>query len=264
MKERGATMLSIENVYDQWADYYDLADIDRTEYVRFYSSLLGPDVSSVLELGCGTGTIAAALVQRAHSLPQGQTLRVFGIDRSARMLTIARAKCPRVRWIKGDIRRLPTRGGFDLVVCCFNTLQLLLTDADLKEALLEARCALNSGGRLAFDIYQPNIDYLQSHVAERSVRSMSLKNGVRLELREKTHYLAESRILAVHWRLLDVTATPPRTVSRITHHLRQYFREDIRHVLQQTGFVIHEWFGDFQRSRFDDTSKKQVLICGAR
>ncbi|MGH2950787.1 MAG: hypothetical protein ACRDKX_01935 [Solirubrobacterales bacterium] len=35
-------------------------------------------------------------------------------------------------WVRGDMRSPPVVGPFDLIICCFNTLQFLLDDDDLS------------------------------------------------------------------------------------------------------------------------------------
>ena len=69
---------------------------------------LGPR-ASVLEVGCGTGNYAAALV--AHT-----SCTAFGLDPSGGMLAKARAHPARVRWLLGRAESLPFADHrFDLV-----------------------------------------------------------------------------------------------------------------------------------------------------
>jgi ubiquinone/menaquinone biosynthesis C-methylase UbiE len=88
--------------YDGWkrkASFYYalLADIYR-EFV--------PEGASVLEVGCGTGTLLA-------SLKPG---RGVGIDISDRMVAIAREKFPALTFLAGDAERLPIEGTFEFVI----------------------------------------------------------------------------------------------------------------------------------------------------
>src|SRR6266704_1207812 len=121
--------------WNTWADYYDLADGDRVPYIAFYRSLLTDRTRSVLELGCGTGTITSAVAQRiARRTDNAQAIRVVGVDASEGMLRVARAREATVEWIFGDMRSPPVQGPFDLVFCCYNTLQHLLDNEDLVQA----------------------------------------------------------------------------------------------------------------------------------
>jgi SAM-dependent methyltransferase len=49
----------------------------------------------VLDAGCGTGRVAIELAQRGFS--------VVGVDLDSDMLSVARAKAPRIRWIHADL-----------------------------------------------------------------------------------------------------------------------------------------------------------------
>src|SRR5215218_8042533 len=147
--------------YDTWADYYDVTDADRTPYIEFYKSVATPRMSSLLELGCGTGTIAGALKNGSPGLQRTGRTGVVGLDESSRMLRIARRNHPDACWVRGDLCALPFSRSFDLVICCFNTLQHLLTLHHLERALAQVRAVVSSSGVFAFDVYQPNEAYLR-------------------------------------------------------------------------------------------------------
>ncbi|HEY5996886.1 MAG TPA: class I SAM-dependent methyltransferase, partial [Candidatus Deferrimicrobiaceae bacterium] len=92
----------IAGEYDAWkekASYYYalLADIYR-EFV--------PGGASVLEVGCGTGTLLASL----------RPGRGLGIDVSERMVAIAAAKFPALSFAAADAERFETGETFDFVI----------------------------------------------------------------------------------------------------------------------------------------------------
>lgn len=65
-----------------------------------------PPGSSVLEIGCGTGDLLAAL----------EPCRGVGVDISSKVLEIARAKHPRLMFLAGDAEELPVSEPFDYVI----------------------------------------------------------------------------------------------------------------------------------------------------
>ncbi|RLV48332.1 class I SAM-dependent methyltransferase [Nocardioides mangrovicus] len=84
-------MLPGQQEWDAQADGFDdepdhgLADpITRTAWGELLAELLPPPPASVLDLGCGTGSLAVLLAERGHT--------VTGLDASPRMLEHARAK----------------------------------------------------------------------------------------------------------------------------------------------------------------------------
>ncbi len=102
-----------------------------------------PRAASLLELGCGTGTILDGL-SSFESLT--------GIDRSPEMLAIARGKVPRARLVEGDISDFDLGERFDVVICVFDTLNHL-PRFELWQALFACtRAHLRAGGLFIFDV----------------------------------------------------------------------------------------------------------------
>lgn len=251
--------------WNTWADYYDLADGDRAPHVAFYSSLLTDRTRSVLEIGCGTGTIASALAQRlARRNDNAATIRIVGVDASAGMLRVARSKEPRVQWVFGDMRSPPVHGPFDLAICCYNTLQHLLDDEDLAKAFRAVHDLLARDGTFAFDIYQPNVAYLSIPQTNRMARSIADSHGRQLEIREDHLYDPDTQTVTYSWRLLDRDKADGPPLASTRYHFRQYFPADLDRLLAGSGLVIRERYGDYDRSPFNQDSKKQILVCGRR
>ena len=93
---------------------------------------------AVVEVGCGTGVIAAEIASQAH---------VVGLDLDSEMLAFARGQEGDVRYVQGDAHRLPfPDGAFDVAVCHY----LLLWLADPALAVQEmARVVRPDGAVLA-------------------------------------------------------------------------------------------------------------------
>lgn len=244
--------------YDAWARYYDIGEGDRRPHVDFYSSLLRAGDRSVLEIGCGTGVVAAALAECI--VAKGGVPRIVGLDVSASMLEVARARYPGYEWLQADMRAPVAGGPFDLLVCCFNTLQFMPTEADLLQAFVAARDCVAADGRFAFDLYQPNLPYLR--VARKDSLARRLMHGGReLWIREDARFDEASHLLELDWRL--VAANAPGEVLAATHFsLRQFSADEVVAVLGLAGWQVLERFGDLARAPFTPASKKQVLVCG--
>lgn len=243
--------------YDPWARYYDATEADRQPHLRFYGSLLRPGDRSVLEVACGTGLVAAELGTRIAAT--GAVPRLAGVDISAAMIALARARAPDGQWVLGDMRVLPVEGQFDLVFCCYHSYQFMLEDADLAQAFDAARSRLAPGGRFAFDLYQPNLPYLR--VARTDTLARSVRHeGRELQIREDARYDEDSRVLQLDWRLVAADA-PGDILATTRFRIRQYFAADIERLLAQSGWRILERYGDLDRRAFDAGSKKQVLVC---
>jgi len=107
----------------------------------FYLSLAGPGPSSVLDLGCGTGTLCCALAKRGH--------RVTGVDPAAEMLAVARRKphAEQVEWVESSAQAYKSHRRYDLIVMTGHAFQILLTDADALAAFETMRGHLRGRGR---------------------------------------------------------------------------------------------------------------------
>ena len=105
------------------------------------------------DVACGTGEIAAWLA--------GQGWDVHASDLSPEMLEVAREKA-RLRGLDvafacQDMRGWNTPGApFDVVTCCFDSLNNLTRRQDLVRAFRSVRRALRPGGFYLFDVVTPH------------------------------------------------------------------------------------------------------------
>jgi SAM-dependent methyltransferase len=122
------------------ADYDRLRPAGETWWERFDALVRLGDLRGqrVLDVGCGTGALAAALAERAGA-------RVWGVEPSGEMLEVARARVPRGVGLKqGGAENLPFRDAwFDRVLF---SLSIHLVDRPI--ALAEVGRVLVDGGRL--------------------------------------------------------------------------------------------------------------------
>ncbi|HEY8598136.1 MAG TPA: class I SAM-dependent methyltransferase [Thermomicrobiales bacterium] len=103
---------------------------------------------TALDLACGTGNAVVTLAARG--------LDVVGLDRSAPMLTIARAKAARagVRcgFVRADLRAFAFARPFDLITCAYDSLNYLTEPQELRTAFEQIRAALAPQGLLVCDL----------------------------------------------------------------------------------------------------------------
>jgi SAM-dependent methyltransferase len=99
----------------------------------------------VLDVGCGTGRLAAALAERAAA-------NVWAVDPAPEMLEVARRNAPRaVRFKRSGAESLPFKAGwFERV-----TMRLVVHLVDRAAAFAEARRVLRPHGRLALATFDP-------------------------------------------------------------------------------------------------------------
>lgn len=257
--------------WDQgWAPLYDAMDNVRTpnQHTAFYTGLVTPETGSLLDLGSGTGSITAPVVEAMRA--GGADRPAVGVDLAPAMVELAAARYPAIDWRLGDIKCPPVKPGerFDLVICCFHTMQALQSEADMAESLSNIRDALAPGGRFAFDIYQPNRAYLAAAASGgledgRVVREFSDPSGRALRVREYSTYDPETLLFSGTWHLHDGVTDERLPLEPMDQTLRQYFASDMERLLADAGLVMLERYGDLDRQAFTPESKRQVIVCGA-
>ncbi len=248
-------------MFDDFAEIYDLANLDRAREIAFYCHLAGEGARSLLDLGCGTGTITIPVGERLIA-QHGPTARIVGIDQSHRMLQVARRRAPDIEWMQGDLRAPPVNEKFDLIICGFNVLQFLVNDTDILKCCCYIRDTLTPSGTFAFDIYNPNLEFLNGSHSDREIRSLVDGQGRRFALRERGDYDPSSRVLVTDWYLLAKDSPADAPTACLHAPMRQYFPEEVERLLAATGLTPRERYGDFDRSPFTALSKHQVLVCG--
>jgi SAM-dependent methyltransferase len=73
---------------------------------------------SVLDAGCGTGSVGRELHRRG--------VDVVGVDLDAEMLQTARERCPSVKWIEGDLSTIRLGRTFDIVLMAGNVINFVI------------------------------------------------------------------------------------------------------------------------------------------
>lgn len=103
-----------------------------------------PAGSRILDLACGSGQLAAVLA--------GRGFHVTGVDNSAQMLELARARASRVDFVLADARSFSLPARFDAIVCVYDSLNHMLSTDELRKVFTRAYAALTPGGRFVFDL----------------------------------------------------------------------------------------------------------------
>lgn len=130
------------------APLYDAFDGEREDLAAYHSIVEELGAGLVLDVGCGTGSLAILLARHGHT--------VVGVDPADASLDVARAKdhANQVRWIHGSATMLP-RLDADLATMTGNVAQVFLTDDDWVRALQSIHGALRPSGHLVFETRRP-------------------------------------------------------------------------------------------------------------
>ena len=124
--------------YEKWADYLE----------RHFRKLKQP-VRSVVELGCGTGSLTRLLAERGY--------RMTAVDLSPDMLAVADQKCGGldVLFLCQDMSRLVLLEPADAVISCLDSVNYVTRPAAVKRTFQQVCKALAPGGLFLFDVKTP-------------------------------------------------------------------------------------------------------------
>jgi SAM-dependent methyltransferase len=148
------------------AEIYDLlGSPDRPDLAPYLSIADEFHAHSVIDLGCGTGTLACRLAALGKE--------VVGIDPAAASLEVAKRKvyADRVRWIIGTAAQLKGLHT-DLITMTGNVAQVFVTDEEWMATLRACRDALRPGGRLVFEARNPAREAWKGWNREQSYQSI--------------------------------------------------------------------------------------------
>jgi ubiquinone/menaquinone biosynthesis C-methylase UbiE len=131
------------------AEIYDVVEGEREDLDHYLAIAAEFSARSVLDVGCGTGSLACLLADRG--------VEVTGVDPAAASLDVARAKpgAERVRWLHGDATTVPELQ-VDLATMTANVSHVILSDEDWSATLSGIHAALRPGGHLVFEARDPS------------------------------------------------------------------------------------------------------------
>jgi SAM-dependent methyltransferase len=234
--------------------------------VAFFADQSRNANGETLELGCGTGRV---LIPTAAA-----GCRITGLDFSAFMLK----KCAenlqaqpeetrkRIALVRGDMTDFALGKQFSLVTIPFRPFQHLLTVAEQKACLNCIKRHLAPGGRLVFDIFNPHLPRLHDPkylVEMEDMPEMTLPDSRRLR--------RANRVVAFHrdeqyndLEIIRYINYPDGHSERLvwSFPMRYYFRYEMEHLLELSGFRVVDLFGDFDKSAYQSDSPEMIFVAG--
>lgn len=247
----GGTLAPVDDYYRQAPELYDETTRGVPGDVEFYRDLALTSGGSVVELGVGTGRIAIPTAAAG--------VEVTGVDTSPEMLAVARARAEaagvasRLRLVQGDMRTFTVERPVPLVTIPFRTFLHNLQDEDQHATLAACFRALQPGGTLALNVFNPDLRIIGQWAGRSSRHVQPFGAAGRVEAHHDVQPGARIVTSRLRWQEGGVR-------RRGTLRLRYVRRQEMEVLLQQAGFRVEALYGDCQGGAYSETSTEQVWL----
>ncbi|MYB21261.1 MAG: class I SAM-dependent methyltransferase [Chloroflexi bacterium] len=250
------------------ARWYDLDFGSMTDDVEMILELASGR-ERVLELGVGSGRIAALLARAGH--------RVTGVDSSEAMLESGaqRLRESGVNVERGDMRCLDLDERFELVFFGLSTFQHMLRREDQLAALRSARAHLVQEGRLVIDWTAPRPDDLVPTPRALQVEWMRESDDGRWVTKQAMQELALVREcgsaldrsspiawITYQYDSVENSGSLHRSLARFPLRVNLSTGE-MAGLLAEAGLRAVEWFGSWDFDEPGDGDRLIVVAVGA-
>lgn len=226
------------SAYDALAASYDglMADGSYRRRAAFLERRLKKSpipVETVLDLGCGTGTIACLLAKRGYE--------VLAADGSEEMLTQAAAKAEGLErpplFLLQEMPKLRLARPVDAVVSTLDSLNYLTRERDLRETFRHVRRWLKPGGLFLFDVNTP-------YKLRRMDGQLYMDETEESVCVWRTFFSEKKRVCTYQVDLFRLRPDGAWDRSFEEHRERAWTEEELREYLTEAGFASVKLTGD--------------------
>jgi 2-polyprenyl-3-methyl-5-hydroxy-6-metoxy-1,4-benzoquinol methylase len=241
------------------AQAYDLEDAGYDADVPLTEQLAKSSGGPVLDLACGTGTMALRLAQQGY--------QITGVDITPEMIEWAAQKAAAqgvsVEWVVADGRTFQLQKQFSFIYMLGNAFQHFLTRADHEALLARVREHLQPEGRFLFGTRNPSPRNLfEARFAD--PQTYTMEDGTRLIASEQQEYDSITQIqhYTFHNQWIHPSGQQTEKTSRTA--LRYVFPQEMEALLYYNGFQIQACYGNWQQEPLTAASRYMIYVCQKR
>ena len=211
---------------------------------------MAKQAQSVLDLGCGTGQLAAMIADGK---------RVVGVDPAGAMLEIARNRQngDKVVWVEASAQSVRLGETFDLIVLTGHAFQVFLTDDDIRAVLATIAAHLAPEGRFIFDSRNPVREEWREWTPDASERMVTHPIHGAVKAWNDVSF-DDSTQIVTYQTFYEIPATG-RTISA-SSQIRFIDKERLSALIAEAGLQVERWLGDWQGGAFAAGSKEIIPI----
>jgi SAM-dependent methyltransferase len=223
--------------------------------VDFYVEEARACGGKVLELGCGTGRIMLPILDAG--------VDIEGMDSSRAMLKVLAAKREGIdtRLHEGDMTcTVFPFAPYRLVTIPFRALGHVMEREQHVGTFRSCFENLQPGGRLVFDVFQPNY----GHLAEPRENVLGIEREEDGRKIRRYHsavpHPSRQRIdVTFRWEIEDAEGNVEELTEAFP--MRWFHRYELEHAIEAGGFELEAVHGDFDRSELTDASPEMIFVC---
>ncbi len=225
------------------------SEVDYDGYADYLTRQFTPEGAHVLDLGCGTGDMSHILAARGA--------RVVGLDASPEMLTLASHKAEKKRlkvfYTCQNMTSFSTGYSYDAVISTFDSLNYLLTKADLVRAFTCVANELREGGVFLFDMnseYKFRCIYADNSYVLESDRVFCAWENYYDEKSKKCNFY------------INVFAEEKGVYKRYSEEQteKMFTLDEIKACLRKAGLTFVSVSSDYDGKEIDDTTERYYFI----
>jgi ubiquinone/menaquinone biosynthesis C-methylase UbiE len=209
--------------------------------VDFALARLCRDPTPLLDLCCGSGR---------HSIPFAvRGVSPVGLDYSAPLLELARARNQELSLVRGDMRRLPFADGtFRSVVNFFTSFGYFLRETDNLSVVTEVERVLAPGGSFLCDTFRLE-HVLASLVPEESLSTPDREYQIRRWWNRETRRVEK-----------EIEVRRGGSTEMFRESVRAYTAEELTGMVERAGLRVRATWGDFDGSPAGSESPRLILL----
>ena len=228
--------------YETWADYIDeIIDIHH------------PQATRLLEMACGTGSIAISLDELGY-------YDILATDLSPDMIAKAKLKADEsiceVSFRTMNFMDIDLKETFDVVFMVFDSINYLHTEEDILKLHAEVRKVLRPGGYFIFDFTTPRN-------SRKAIRQLHREEGISRD--KKYRYFRTSSFDGnsnIHTNKFEIEKSGEVNGSTTEnfveiHRQKIYTFDQMMRILLKTGYQIEKAYDGFT---FEDANNKSLRI----
>jgi ubiquinone/menaquinone biosynthesis C-methylase UbiE len=207
--------------YEDWADFIDAVIIKHNE-----------DAVSILELACGTGSLAL-------SLDELDCYDITASDYSEQMLEVARQKAAyknsSINWKQIDFFNINISEKYDVVLMLFDSINYIRDTESMLLMFQQVRNILNEDGFLIFDFTTPQHSSKYADMMNDQGVTHDNYRFVRI-----SRYLDTEGVHYNEFTIEKLSDDKQNVLERKNevHVQKAYKFEDIQNVVSQAGFTV--------------------------